>query len=136
MGTGGQNLGYDRGVSRFRGLHGGSQARKPRADDHYVMVKNHLENASMEEKICASSIGVRHLVGIYDAIELIGQNVAEPERCFFERQAFARSQLGDLCCPIVADDWYEGRDEHERAIQVVVYPFPVRFHTGNQKLRK
>ena len=76
MGARGQNLGYDRDVSRFRGLHRGPQARKPRADDYYVMFKDHSKNTSM--RLTASSIGIRHFVRIDNAVEVIGRNIAEP----------------------------------------------------------
>src|SRR5262249_9983130 len=78
--------------------------------------------------------GTRHPLGLDFPIELVRCEISQRYGSFAERRALAVRLLGDLGSAVVAEPRCKGRDEHERALQLLPDAREVRLEAAGTVL--
>ena len=69
---------------------------------------------------------LHHLFGMEDLVEFLGGEEAEGDTCLLEADILIERLVCGLGGVLVADVWVQRRDEHERAMEILVHLLAVR----------
>src|ERR1700684_1632305 len=79
---------------------------------------------------------MRHLFRNNGRVKLLPGQEAKAHRSLAQGHSFLMSLLSDLGCFVIANDWVESSDEHQRIIEMVLNLFTIRLQTFDTKFAK